>query len=84
MGTSDGTIDDECDVLVSATGFLSKWRWPGIEGIKDFKGDLMHSASWDPTFDGAGKRISVIGTYTDGYEAPMCRRHSLTFILIIL
>jgi len=61
VGTKDGSIEDECDVLISATGFLSKWRWPSIPGLHDFKGELMHSAAWDPTFDEAGQRIAVIG-----------------------
>jgi hypothetical protein len=24
----------------------SKWRWPGIPGLHDFRGTLAHSASW--------------------------------------
>ncbi|KAK5126680.1 hypothetical protein LTR85_009614 [Meristemomyces frigidus] len=61
VGTKDGSIEDSCDILVSATGFLSKWRWPSIPGLHDFKGHLCHSAAWDKAFDGAGKRIAVIG-----------------------
>ena len=61
VDTKDGTIDDTADVLVSAVGFLSKWRWPNITGLHDFKGELMHSASWDTSFDPAGKRVGVIG-----------------------
>ena len=26
----DGVIKDECDILVSAVGFLSNWRWPSM------------------------------------------------------
>ncbi|EMC94774.1 hypothetical protein BAUCODRAFT_560547 [Baudoinia panamericana UAMH 10762] len=61
VGTKDGSIDDSCDILVSATGFLSKWRWPDITGLHDFKGHLCHSAVWDKAFDWTGKRIGVIG-----------------------
>ncbi|KAK3702417.1 hypothetical protein LTR37_014883 [Vermiconidia calcicola] len=57
----DGVIEDECDVLVSAVGFLSNWRWPDIKGIESFKGHLCHSAVWDKAFDWTGKRIAVIG-----------------------
>lgn len=59
--TKDGTVDDSCDILVSATGFLSKWRWPSIPGLHDFQGDLCHSAEWKKTFDWSGKRIAIIG-----------------------
>lgn len=61
ISAKDGSIDDNCDILVSATGFLSKWRWPSIPGVHDFKGHLCHSAVWDKAFDWSGKRIAVIG-----------------------
>ncbi|KAK4900271.1 hypothetical protein LTR27_002495 [Elasticomyces elasticus] len=61
VGTNDGVVHDSCDILVSATGFLSKWRWPDIQGLHEFKGILCHSAAWDKAFDSTGKRIAVIG-----------------------
>jgi cation diffusion facilitator CzcD-associated flavoprotein CzcO len=24
----------------------SKWKWPAIPGLHDFKGKLVHSANW--------------------------------------
>jgi cation diffusion facilitator CzcD-associated flavoprotein CzcO len=54
-------IHDECDVLISATGFLSHWRWPRIPGLHDFEGNLCHSAVWDTDYDFAGKNVAVIG-----------------------
>lgn len=58
--TQDAVMEDSVDILVSAVGFLSKWRWPDIHGLHDFKGTLCHSASWDQKFDSSGKRV---GTY---------------------
>jgi cation diffusion facilitator CzcD-associated flavoprotein CzcO len=55
------TVTDECDVLISATGFLSHWRWPSIPGLHDFGGHLCHSAVWDAEYDFEGKNIAVIG-----------------------
>nr|OQO20437.1 hypothetical protein B0A51_12139 [Rachicladosporium sp. CCFEE 5018] len=57
----DQVLHDECDVLITATGFLSHWRWPSIPGLHDFKGHLCHSAVWDAGFDYASKKIAVIG-----------------------
>lgn len=39
------------------------WRFlgPNIEGLKDFKGPIMHSARWDHKVDFAGKSVGVIG-----------------------
>ncbi|RYC80541.1 putative sterigmatocystin biosynthesis monooxygenase stcW [Fusarium oxysporum f. sp. narcissi] len=60
--TQDGrTIDEEADVLINATGLLSKWRWPDIKGIDSFEGIKVHSAAWDQNLDWTGKRVAVIG-----------------------
>ena len=49
------------DVLISARGILSHWRWPEIHGLHDFKGHKVHSAGWDHGYDYSGKRIGLIG-----------------------
>lgn len=54
-------LEDECDVLISATGFLSRWRWPSIAGLHDFEGHLCHSAVWDREYDFREKKVAVIG-----------------------
>lgn len=54
-------FDDSCDVLISATGFLSHWRWPEIGGLQSFKGHLVHSADWKDEYDFSNKRVGVIG-----------------------
>jgi cation diffusion facilitator CzcD-associated flavoprotein CzcO len=56
------TFTDKCDVLINGSGVLTKWKWPDIEGMKDYKGEIAHSAAWDPEIDWAGKRVAVIGT----------------------
>ncbi|KAI7779515.1 hypothetical protein LA080_000799 [Diaporthe eres] len=60
---TDEVVDDTCDILVSATGFLSQWHWPSIPGLHDFQGHLAHSAGWDSQgeYDYDGKRIGIIG-----------------------
>lgn len=62
METKNGKVEDSVDILVSAVGFLSKWQWPDIPGLHDFKGTLCHSAAWDDSFDAAGKRIGVFNS----------------------
>lgn len=49
------------DFIVSAQGFLSRWKWPKIDGIHDYKGHKVHSAAWDHSFDYSHKRIGIIG-----------------------
>ncbi|KAL7277474.1 hypothetical protein ACG7TL_008395 [Trametes sanguinea] len=41
-------FEDTADVLVNAIGSLSRWTWPNMKGLKDFKGELHHSAGFDP------------------------------------
>lgn len=55
------TIEDRCDILINAAGVLNQWRWPEIPGLHDFKGKLMHSASWNGEVDLRGKRVGLIG-----------------------
>ncbi|OAP61569.1 hypothetical protein AYL99_03772 [Fonsecaea erecta] len=53
--------DEFADVLVSAQGFLSQWKWPDIPGLQTFKGHKVHSAGWDHSYDYSNKRIGIIG-----------------------
>jgi cation diffusion facilitator CzcD-associated flavoprotein CzcO len=60
--SSDGTrSEDTCDVLVNGSGVLNSWKYPNIPGIRDFKGKLIHSATWDPSVDLKRKTVAVIG-----------------------
>jgi cation diffusion facilitator CzcD-associated flavoprotein CzcO len=59
----DGSVfTDTCNVLVNGSGVLTKWKWPSIKGLHDFKGVLAHSASWPKELDWTSKRVAVIGT----------------------
>lgn len=50
-----------CDVLISATGVLNKWKWPDVPGIKDFRGSIAHSAHWDESIELKDKSVALIG-----------------------
>ncbi|KAJ3555089.1 hypothetical protein NM688_g2766 [Phlebia brevispora] len=62
-------IEDEADVLFMATGMLSNWVWPSIDGLHTFKGTLVHSANWnlggatweEDVKDWGDKSVAVIG-----------------------
>ena len=49
-------------VLISACGALSNPAYPNIDGIKSFKGAMIHTAKWDHNVSLKGKRVGVIGT----------------------
>ncbi|TML97356.1 MAG: NAD(P)/FAD-dependent oxidoreductase [Actinobacteria bacterium] len=49
------------DVLVCATGQLSRPKLPDVEGRERFAGAQFHSAEWDHSADLAGKRVVVVG-----------------------
>ena len=58
----------------------SNWTWPKIEGMENFKGKLMHSASWDQAFDLRGKKVAVIGTGSSGIQIlPQIAKGTLFF-----
>lgn len=63
-------IEDTADFVLSGVGSLSRWRWPDIEGLRAFKGKLVHSAAWETdeagswqgsVADWGDKRVGVIG-----------------------
>lgn len=80
----DETFDDWCNVLVSATGFLSHWRWPDIPGLHDFEGLTVHSAAWDESYDYANKRVAMIGNGSSAIqimpELAKCAKQVTNFI----
>ena len=47
--------------VVNGTGILNNWKWPEIEGLHDFEGPIMHSASWNHDVQFEGKTAAVIG-----------------------
>lgn len=44
---TEETIHDQADVVISARGSLNTPSWPDIDGLKTFKGEVMHSAAWN-------------------------------------
>ncbi|KAH8107384.1 FAD/NAD-binding domain-containing protein [Phellopilus nigrolimitatus] len=63
-------IEDIADLVITAIGSLSRWSWPDIEGLKTFKGKIVHSADWETDELGhwqssvanwGDKKVGVIG-----------------------
>ena len=62
-------FEDVADLVLAATGALARWNWPDIEGLKSFKGKLLHTADWDMSStsweetvkDWSDKHVGVIG-----------------------
>lgn len=53
---------ETCDIFISAPGPLVEAKYPDIKGVVDFKGEKLHSAKWDDSYDFKGKKVAVIGT----------------------
>jgi cation diffusion facilitator CzcD-associated flavoprotein CzcO len=54
--------------LVTALGLLSRQNLPNIPGIKDFEGEIHHTARWPEGLDLTGKKIGVIGNGSTGVQ----------------
>jgi cation diffusion facilitator CzcD-associated flavoprotein CzcO len=52
----------EADLVIAASGPLSRPAMPRIAGLERFAGKLFHSARWDHDYPLDGKRVAVIGT----------------------
>ncbi|KAL4863520.1 hypothetical protein BDV12DRAFT_206405 [Aspergillus spectabilis] len=61
-------FEDSADVFMTGTGLLNEWKWPGIPGLHTFKGKLLHSASWDESYDIQNKTVAVIGAGSSGIQ----------------
>lgn len=54
--------EDDCDILINASGLLSSPKWPEIPGLDGFRGLKQHSAAWLTSPEKlAGKTIGLIG-----------------------
>jgi cation diffusion facilitator CzcD-associated flavoprotein CzcO len=60
LTTSGGTMTAKA--IASAAGPLSEPSIPDIPGLRDFKGTIFHSATWNHDHDLSGERVAVIGT----------------------
>jgi cation diffusion facilitator CzcD-associated flavoprotein CzcO len=52
----------ECDVVVCASGQLSRPKIPDLPGRDSFWGAQFHSAEWDHGASVAGKKVVVVGS----------------------
>ncbi len=59
-----------CRYLIMATGCLSLPKDPGIDGVEDFTGRVLHTTRWphEPA-DFTGERVAVIGTGSSGVQS---------------
>lgn len=66
--TFDDGSTDHCDFLIGATGILHNPHEPTFAGRDHFRGQVVHSARWDPEIATVGKRIAVIGNGSTGVQ----------------
>jgi cation diffusion facilitator CzcD-associated flavoprotein CzcO len=58
---ADGEVE-ECNVLISAVGFLNTPRYPDWPGLEDFEGPKFHTFRWEHEHELAGKKVAIVGT----------------------
>ncbi|KAK5452379.1 hypothetical protein LTS15_007445 [Exophiala xenobiotica] len=71
-GITDGEVGEdiieECDIFINASGYFNHWRWPTTPGRDIFKGQLLHSADYNPKTDLKGKKVGLIGNGSSGIQ----------------
>jgi len=50
------------NVLIMATGQLSRPKMPSVAGLATFKGASFHSAEWNHDVDLTGKKVAIVGS----------------------
>jgi cation diffusion facilitator CzcD-associated flavoprotein CzcO len=52
----------ECEVVISAVGFLNVPRYPDWPGLDSFEGPCFHTSRWEHQHDLSGRTVAVVGT----------------------
>jgi cation diffusion facilitator CzcD-associated flavoprotein CzcO len=53
---------EECNVLISAVGFLNTPRYPEWPGLSTFEGPKFHTFRWEHEHDLTAKKVAIVGT----------------------
>ncbi|KAK4704328.1 hypothetical protein P7C70_g1880, partial [Phenoliferia sp. Uapishka_3] len=62
-GEKVGEKSEVADVVIQGMGGLSRWDWPVIPGLEDFKGTKLHTAAYEGVAsDQQDKKVAVIGS----------------------
>ncbi|WP_232036645.1 flavin-containing monooxygenase [Qipengyuania flava] len=56
------------DYLFSAVGILNIPKYPQIDGLDEFAGEVYHTSRWPAEADLSGKRVAVIGNGASGMQ----------------
>jgi hypothetical protein len=48
-------------VRLTTSPMDSRWKWPDIQGLHSFRGNLVHTGNFPQDLDLSGKRVAVIG-----------------------
>jgi 4-hydroxyacetophenone monooxygenase len=67
--TPDGKRETHsADYLFSAVGILNIPKYPQIDGLDEFAGEVYHTSRWPAEGDLSGKRVAVIGNGASGMQ----------------
>ena len=67
--TPDGKRETHsADYLFSAVGILNIPKYPQIDGLDEFAGEVYHTSRWPAEADLSGKRVAVIGNGASGMQ----------------
>jgi 4-hydroxyacetophenone monooxygenase len=82
--SSDGTThEQEVNAIITATGLFSKPKPGAFDGMDEFKGEVCHTASWNPNMEIEGKRVCLVGTGSTGVQISRhLAQHALHLTII--
>ncbi|CAL0309814.1 unnamed protein product [Lupinus luteus] len=76
--TSRNEVEYICRWLVVATGENAECVMPDIEGLSEFKGDVVHACDYKSGESFKGKKVLVVGCGNSGMELSLdlCNHHA--------
>jgi len=73
----------EGNALIWAVGPNNAANYPDVKNLDAFKGQVIHSAEWDPDTDLAGKKVVLVGTGCSGVQVATAIADKVKDLVIV-
>ncbi|HUD93328.1 NAD(P)/FAD-dependent oxidoreductase, partial [Sphingobium sp.] len=72
-----------CNMLIMAVGPNNNPNYPHVKNLDQFKGPVIHSATWDPNVDLEGKKVVLVGTGCSGVQVATAIADTVGELVIV-
>jgi 4-hydroxyacetophenone monooxygenase len=77
------TYELTANAVVTATGIHNRPKTPNIPGLKEFTGEVIHSAVWPEGANIEGRRVAVVGTGASAMQVVNSIASKVSSLLVV-